>query len=131
MDLCCIEGDDSGTLDSRMAAFCSDRSMGSVTGPRRMGRGELVDRVAGVLRASGRRVSVFPSDMVERPDAIIFYHWRDIDEAYVSSNPGADVLYGQDLCHQVPAVVRVVKAARSLRHPHDLYRESRIDIMIS
>lgn len=50
MDLCCIEGDDSGTLDSRMVAFCSDRSMGSVIGPRRMGRGELVDRAAGVLR---------------------------------------------------------------------------------
>ena len=44
---------------------------------------------------------------------ILFSYVNDyIDEDLVDRHPDADVLYGQDLCHQVPAVVRVVKAPR-------------------
>lgn len=108
-DLCCICEDDESTLSERMSVFVSDRSVGALTGPRRMGRENLVAMVADAVRATGRRVMIVPGDRSENPDVILFSHWRDIDESLVSENPDADVLYGQDLCHQVPAVVRVVK----------------------
>lgn len=120
MDLCCIEEDDPSTLAARLDAFCSDRSIGSLTGPRRMGRENLARLVAGHMRDSGRRVSLYPSDPVDDPEAIVFLHWRDIDEEYVASHPGADVIYGQDICHQVPAAVRVVKEPMRLRPPYPL-----------
>lgn len=107
----CFQGeeDDSSTLPTRISAFVSDRSLGAVTGPRRMGRENLVAAVADVARSGGSRVSVVPGAPVDDPDVIVFLHWKDIDEALVAAHPGADVLYGQDLCHQVPSVVRVVK----------------------
>lgn len=106
----CFQGEeDSTALPEKAATFVSDRSLGAVTGPRRMGRENLVLYVADAARAAGRTVMVVPGDPVDSPDTIIFMHWRDIDESLVAANPGADVLYGQDLCHQVPSVVRVVK----------------------
>ncbi len=116
-ELCCIREDDESTLSERMSAFVSDRSVGALTGPRRMGRENLVATVADAVRATGRTVMTVPGDRMEHPDVILFSHWRDIDESLVSENPDADVLYGQDLCHQVPAVVRVVKTARFRRIP--------------
>ncbi len=111
-DLCCIREDDESTLSERMSVFVSDRSVGALTGPRRMGRENLVAAVADVVRKTGKTVMVVPGERVEHPDVILFSHWKDIDESLVSGNPEADVLYGQDLCHQVPAVVRVVKSER-------------------
>lgn len=111
-DLCCICEDDESTLSERMSMFVSDRSVGALTGPRRMGRENLVAAVADAIRGAGKTVMVVPGGPVEHPDVILFSHWKDIDESLVSGNPDADVLYGQDLCHQVPAVVRVVKAER-------------------
>lgn len=131
MDLCCIEEDDPATLDSRLAVFCTDVSTGSVTGPRRMGREGLVMRAVGLMRASGKRVSLYPSDPVDDPDVLAFMHWKDIDESYVASHPDADVIYGQDLCHQVPAVVRIVKMQDRLRRPLPLWCASAMASPIS
>lgn len=111
-ELCCICEDDPDTLDDRLDAFISDRSVGALTGVRRSGRDNLVEAVAERLRSKGVRVSIIPGSPIGDPEAIIFRHWKDIDEEMVDSHPGADVLYGQDLCHQVPAVVRVIKTSR-------------------
>lgn len=111
-ELCCMAEDDLGTLDERLDVFVSDRSVGSLTGPRRFGRDNLVEAVAEKLRSNGMKVSLVPGSPIESPEVIVFRHWRDIDEGMVEGNPGADVLYGQDLCHQVPAVVRVIKTSR-------------------
>ena len=109
----CFQGGadcDPSSLPERAAAFLSDRSLGTLTGPRRMGREALVEFVADAARSAGRRVAVLPSSPCNDPDVIVFLHWRDIDERLVAAHPGADVLFGQDLCHQVPSVVRVVKS---------------------
>lgn len=111
-ELCCIAEDDPGTLGERLDVFVSDRSVGSLTGPRRFGRDNLVEAVAEKLRSNGVKVSLIPGSSIESPEVIMFRHWKDIDEEMVGCNPGADVLYGQDLCHQVPAVVRVIKESR-------------------
>lgn len=111
-ELCCITEDDPGALGERLDVFVSDRSVGSLTGPRRFGRDNLVKAVAEKLRSNGVKVSLVPGSPIESPEVIIFRHWKDIDEGMVGCNPGADVLYGQDLCHQVPAVVRVIKESR-------------------
>ena len=43
-------------------------------------------------------ISLYP-DISGR--TVIFRHWSDIEEM-----DDKDILYGQDLCHQVPAIVR-------------------------
>lgn len=108
---CPVSEEDPSTLRSRVESFLSDRSTGTVTGPRRMGRDELVDYVAGVAVTSGLSVSVVPGVESEHPEVLVFRHWHDVDEALVSAHPDADVLCGQDLCHQVPAVMRLNRRA--------------------
>lgn len=115
-ELCCMSDEDCSDLRERMAVFVSDRSLGSIAGPRRMGRDELVDLAAESMRSSGNNVSVIPGSECEKPDAVVFRHWKDIDEEYISSHPGIDVLFGQDLCHQVPAVVRMVNLNLYAKH---------------
>ena len=90
-----------GTLDDRIAAFLSDRGATSLAGPRRYGRQELAGRVAEVAGSMGMRVSRSLSDT--DCDIMILDHWSEL-----SGEPpeGIDVILGQDLCHQVPAVIR-------------------------
>lgn len=90
-----------GTLDERIVAFLSDRGTTSLAGPRRFGRSELADRVSEVARSMGMRVSRSQSDT--DCDIMVLDHWSDL-----TSEPpaGVDVILGQDLCHQVPAVIR-------------------------
>ena len=99
---------DPSLLESRTERFLSDRSADTLTGPRRMGRTPLVEFVAAAARRSGLRVWT-EADPVDRPDLILLDHWSGIPaaEAVIGSNPDADVVFGQDLCHQVPAVVRL------------------------
>lgn len=106
MDCFVTPKEDPSTFPDRADTFLSDRSLGTLTGPRRFGRENLVIRVAEIARSKGLRVYLYPEEAVEDPDVILFDHWRDIDESLVASSPDADVLYGQDLCHQVPAIVR-------------------------
>ena len=92
----------------------SRTNLQSVLGTRRTDRNDLVMTALDSLRASGTRVSLFPSDIVDDPEAVLFLSWRDIDEAYLGEHPHADVIFGQDLCHQVPALVRILRQNRGI-----------------
>ena len=100
----CAAGDGSN-LDVRVERFITDRSSSAVTGIRRMGREELVRFVASKAREMGYSVAV-GDDEAEDAQIALALHWDCLDDV-VSKHPGADILYGQDLCHQVPAVVRL------------------------
>lgn len=104
--------EDGRPLDVKVVAFLSDRTVGAVTGPRRMPRSEMVEYVGRVAEVMGLAVSTGRSADRPDPDILLFDHWRDVDDALVSRHPGADVLCGQDLCHQVPAVMRLNRSTR-------------------
>ena len=108
MEQCPTMMDDSTRLSDRVIAFLNDRSTDSVLGPRRFGRADIVEYVVEKAESMGFRVWT-ESSRVDRPDIIVLEHWSLLDSnaGIVASNPDADVLYGQDLCHQVPAVVRL------------------------
>jgi len=106
-ELCAKSADDDVDLQKKIDRFISDRNIETVTGIRRMGRDNLVDYVCGRCNSSGRQCSIFPD--ISSEDIIIFRQWHGYDEAMKSlrtSRPETDILYGQDLCHQVPAIVR-------------------------
>lgn len=98
---------DPSALEGRVEAFITDSGSDTLTGPRRFGRSQLVRFVRDVAERGGRRIWM-PGTDIHEPDMIIFDHWSEMEAAssVISENPEADVLYGQDLCHQVPAVVR-------------------------
>ena len=94
-------------MEMRIGTFLSDRSNDMVTGIRRMGRDPLVDLVVEISRASGRRCFL-SDDAPDDAEVVVFRHWKGMDAGDVRRRwPEADVLFGQDLCHQVPAVVRL------------------------
>lgn len=105
---CASASTDGGSLVSRVTSFLSDRSASAVTGPRRYGRGELVILVRETAESIGLNVWG-PEGGDGDPDVIILDHWSELEDSreLISEHPEADVLYGQDLCHQVPAVVRL------------------------
>lgn len=105
-ELCSKDAEDDIDLQEKIRLFLSDRTIGTVTGIRRMGRDNLVDFVAELSRQSGKVCSIYPET---NGDVVIFYHWDGMDNhaaAILKEFPDTDILYGQDLCHQVPAVVR-------------------------
>lgn len=103
---CMTEGDDV-TLEARVTAFLADRDAEIVAGPRRMGREELVCAVMGIASANGLRCYASESAPKDA-DVVAFAHWQGMDVVSVREMwPEADILFGQDLCHQVPAVVRL------------------------
>jgi len=102
----CADGDGS-SLDTRVERFIADGSSSAVTGIRRMGREELVRFVAEKARDIGYSVAI-GDDGPPDADIAIAMHWDGLEEL-VSRHPDSDILYGQDLCHQVPAVVRFRK----------------------
>ena len=108
MESCPVLIDDATRMADRVEAFLADRSSESVLGPRRFGRTSTVEYVVGTARSMGLRVWT-DADPVEHPDVIVLDHWSELESRreVVDSNPDADVLFGQDLCHQVPAVVRL------------------------
>ena len=108
MESCPVLTDDATRMADRVEAFLEDRSSDSVLGPRRFGRTPTVEYVVGTARSMGLRVWT-DADPVEHPDVIVLDHWSELESRreVVDSNPDADVLFGQDLCHQVPAVVRL------------------------
>lgn len=45
-------------------------------------------------------------------EIVIFHYWTEMEnDAHdlLESNPDVDIIFGQDLCHQVPALVRLDK----------------------
>ncbi len=106
MNGCPIETYTPSSFPDRMDAFIADIAVGTLTGPRRLGRENLVRMFAEYIGTKGLSVMVVPGGSVVDPDVIIFDHWNDIDDSLLVEHPNADVMYGQDLCHQVPAIVR-------------------------
>ncbi len=100
---------DESCLKARVLRFLEISEESAVTGVRRMGRDAFVEYVASVAREKGSKVSMFPDT---DGDVVVFHTWEgresEIQEV-LSINPKAEVLYGQDLCHQVPAVVRYAR----------------------
>ena len=106
-ELCAKSADDDLDLQEKIDRFINDRSIDTVTGIRRMGRDNLVDYVCGRCISSGRQCSIFPD--ISSEDIIIFRQWHGYDKdmrELRSAKPMMDILFGQDLCHQVPAIVR-------------------------
>ena len=109
-ELCAKSADDDQDLKEKISRFISDRSIDTVTGIRRMGRDNLVDFLVLMCSSEGFTASVFPDTSSDR--IIVFRHWTGMDDEVkriLSEKPDVDILYGQDLCHQVPAVVRYRK----------------------
>ena len=105
-ELCSKDADDDIDLQEKIQLFLEDRSIETVTGIRRMGRDNLVKFVSKLSKRSGINCSIYPDTS---GDSILFYHWDGMEEPVsiiLAVNPHKDILYGQDLCHQVPAVVR-------------------------
>ena len=102
---CGIPTDDA-SLSERVGRFISDKESQAVTGPRRRGRDQFVDHVVKATCGMGLDAAAFPAI---GSDMTAFY---SLDEAeamakrILADRPGTDIVYGQDLCHQVPAVVR-------------------------
>jgi len=106
-ELCAKSADDDLDLQEKIDRFIADRSIDTVTGIRRMGRDNLVDYVAFRSNGSGRNCSIFPDDSSD--DIVIFRQWHGLEDDMRElrvRKPSVDILFGQDLCHQVPAVVR-------------------------
>jgi hypothetical protein len=106
-ELCSKYAEDDLDLQEKISRFIRDRSIDTVTGIRRMGKENLVMFAKEMCEREGMASSIYP-DVV--PDGIVlFSHWpgmEDIMESLISEHPGIDIVYGQDLCHQVPAIVR-------------------------
>ena len=96
MEKLCGTSTDETDLESRVLRFLSDRRCEAVTGIRRMGREEFVAYVAETAEKNGFRICMLP-------------HWDRLEseaERILGADPDADIIFGQDLCHQVPAAVR-------------------------
>lgn len=82
-------------------AFILSRNADMVLGPRRMPRIDFVEKVRETAREMGISVGPIGSGCA----VAVFDHGSEIPR---DIDPGeTDVLFGQDLCHQVPAVVRM------------------------
>jgi hypothetical protein len=106
-ELCSRSTGDDAELRIKLELFLKDRSADAVTGIRRMGRSNLVQLASSMCGEMGISSSLYP-DTTGR-DIIIFDHWNGMDEVIddiMCQKPKVDILFGQDLCHQVPAIVR-------------------------
>ncbi|MGN0098023.1 MAG: hypothetical protein ACI38Y_01680 [Candidatus Methanomethylophilaceae archaeon] len=94
-------------LESGIRSFLSDRGNDMVAGIRRMGRDALVDRVMEVASDMGLDCHL-SDDAPSDAEIVLFRHWQDMDiDGIRVIWPDSDIIFGQDLCHQVPAVVRL------------------------
>ncbi len=108
-----MDDDDLESLEIRAVHFLRDRGMSTLTGIRRMGRDRLVDLVSDICDREGIPCSVFPD--TSSSEIVLFRGWEgtgEIMESMLSENPDIDILYGQEICHQVPAIVRYSKVKK-------------------
>jgi len=110
-ELCSKVPYDDEDLIDKVRIFLTDRTVDTVTGIRRMGRTNLVSFATEMCQELGIVSSVYPD--IDTKGIVFFDHWsvdpKKMEELEAS---GIDVIYGQDLCHQVPALVRVRKSER-------------------
>jgi hypothetical protein len=108
-DLCSRESADYKELRVKIVRFLKSRSADAVTGYRRMERSELVDLTRSICDEIDIPNSVYPDIS---GSIVIFYHWNDMEgvlDDLLLKKPDIDIIFGQDLCHQVPAIVRFKK----------------------
>lgn len=104
----CANGTDPSVVKDRFLRFLTDRETDAVTGIRRMSRQDTVDMTVTIAREAGLEIAR-PEDADRSTAIIILDHWSELDGFRFDMFPDADVIYGQDLCHQVPAIVRFRK----------------------
>ena len=97
-------GEPSGEMGDLILRFLIDRDGSMLMGVRRMSRDDFVDMVYDVACDNGIRASMYPDTS---GDVVIIRNWTDSDGSDVPD--GKDVVYGQDMCHQYPAIGRIVR----------------------
>ena len=108
MKASCIGPSQPVDLEEKVIRFLTDRDNDAVTGVRRVSRDDTVDMVVDIGRGLGIIISIYP-EIEPDSDIVVFRHWQGMDEIanhLLDSDPSLDIIFGQDLCHQVPAVVR-------------------------
>ncbi len=106
-ELCAKSAEDDEQLLWKLKCFMTDRSIDSVTGIRRMGRINLVHFFKNLCDEKGVECSIYPD--ISSGTIILLEHWTGIEsiaESIESTVGPRDIIFGQDLCHQVPALVR-------------------------
>ena len=99
------EGEEpSGDMEGLILKFLMDRESSMLMGVRRMSRECFVDMVFDVACDNGICASMYPDTS---GDVVILRNWTDSDGSDVPD--GKDVVYGQDMCHQYPAIGRIVR----------------------
>jgi len=104
--LCALGAEDDEVMIEKIRLFIHDGSIDTVTGVRRMGRGNLVNLFLDLCKEEGVEASLYPD--VPKKGVVVFSNWIENVSSMDSlkNNPDIDIVYGQDLCHQVPAIVR-------------------------
>ena len=106
MKVCAVE--ESGSFGIRAKRFLSDSRADVLTGERRKGREATLLQVMGIAEEEGYAVSLYP-DVRPGSKMLFFLDWvgnsEEMQKMY-RKFPDITIFYGQDLCHQVPAVVR-------------------------
>lgn len=109
MDGYCTLADDKGDIGERVTGFLTDRTTDAVTGIRRMGRTGLVGYALDLASGKGLKVTLHP-DVGDGTGTVLFDHWDGMQATFDELReryPDIDIVFGQDLCHQVPALVRL------------------------
>ena len=109
-ELCSPAESDLDALERKLSSFLRDPDAEMVTGIRRMGRENLVDYAVVMCGEIGLDCSVYPDLSSEK--MVFFYGWEGMEEVFdemSSENPVRQLIFGQELCHQVPALVRYKK----------------------
>ena len=109
-ELCSPAESDLDALERKLESFLLDKDAEMVTGLRRMGRENLLDYAVVMCGDIGLDCSVYPD--VSSDDMVFFYGWEGMEEIFdgmSSDDPGRQLIFGQELCHQVPALVRYKK----------------------
>ena len=109
-ELCTRSPTDDRELRYKIETFLRDRSRDAVLGTRRMGRNNLVQETAEICGTLELSYSIYPD--TSGKDVIIFDEWYEMEDVIkdiLRKRSGVDIIYGQDLCHQVPAIARMKK----------------------
>lgn len=101
----CMLGDGADSpeeFDTLVLRFLCDREGRMLMGIRRMGREAMVDHVYRLALDNGMDVSMYPD---VSGSIVILRDWTDSDGSDIPAD--RDVVYGQDMCHQYPALGRM------------------------
>ena len=104
----CRASEKPDSFSLRASRFFEDPLADVLTGPRRMPLSEFMALVRAEAEAGCYRIS--DADGADRNTQVIFFDtWVGNSDSMCEAHrrfPKAAIIYGQDLCHQVPAAVR-------------------------